>query len=380
MEFKIKKEIFLKALSKIQNIINPGNIIPILNNIIIKTENKNEINLLAHNLDFCMNYKLKSEITNEGIISINPKKIINIVKSFSNSDISVILEKDFKLKLISDNIFFNIFGYDSIDFPDLLSVKNENIINIDSEIFHRMIKNVFHAQASINDNNIFNSIFFKFKNNKLTTVATDGRRMSLMSTNLSLNMNKDFDKSFILSKKANNILEKILSDNVGNNNTNINLSFDNENVSFKIIKENESFSFISKILNNNFPNYENIFPNKEDQNFLSLEVNRKIFLKALTRTLIVSDVDEYSVTLNIYNNYIEISSYSSKIGFSSEKIDNIIYNGPEITLKFNPKYLIDPLKILKDENIFFKFKNSNISPCIIENKTEFKCIIMPLRV
>lgn len=380
MEFKIKKEIFFKALSKIQNIITPGNIIPILNNIIIKTENENEVNLLAHNLDFCMSYKLKSLVIKSGIISVNAKKIINIVKSFSNNDISIILEEDYKLKFISDNIYFNILGMNSLDFPDLLKVKNSNIINIDSNIFYNMIKNVFHAQASISENNIFNSIFFKFENNKFTTVATDGRRMSLMETSINL-INTNFNGFFILSKKTNQILEKILSDNIDeNNNTKINLNFDNEIVSFEIIKENESFSFLAKTLNNNFPDYKKIFPNQEDKTFLSLEINRKIFLKALTRTLIVSDIDEYSVKLNIQNNIIEISSFNKNIGFSSEKIENIIYEGPNIILNFNPKYLIDPLKILKDENIILKFKNSNISPCIIENKKEFKCIIMPLRV
>ena len=219
-----------------------------------------------------------------------------------------------------------------------------------------------------------NGVYFNFADEKLTLVATDGRRLAL--TALDIEISGDNTGSLILPAKTVAELERLLGKG-----EKVKIAFNARQVAFEITIEEEASGLVdqlylvSKIVEGNYPNYRQVIP-KETEHRVKIE--RELMLECVNRAALVTSDKSHSVKLKVSKNLLEISGSSSEYGESHESMA-IAYDGPEVQVAFNPQFLMEPLRALSKDEVFFEFKDE-LSPGLFKTLDNFICVIMPLRL
>ena len=137
----------------------------------------------------------------------------------------------------------------------------------------------------------------------------------------------------------------------------------------------DSVYLVSKVVEGNYPNYRQVIPKETDQ---CIRINRETFLNTVRRASRVTSDKNNSVKVSIKPDQLDITGSSPDTGESKVSV-NVDYSGPEITVGFNPQYLMDPLKAVTRDEVLFEFKDE-LSPGVIRTPDGFLCVIMPLRI
>lgn len=376
MKFIINRDHFVSGLQKVQNIVGTRSNMPVLNNVRVEAEADNII-LTTSNLEIGMRCKIKTETNNlTGAITLPVKKLLTIVKVLPN--IEVILETfdSDQAKITSGGSLFRIMGINEEQFPELPTITDGKSFTVPQNDILRMIKSVSYAQSNDENRKMLNGVYFNFADNQLTLVATDGKRLGLISKEIEVL--KENEGSFILPAKTAVELERLLG-----HEGNVTISFNGKHVAFDIdigLQAQESgfvanFYLISKIVESNYPNYKQVIPNEVIHR---VKLDREFLLESLLRVSLVTNDKQNSITLKISKNLLEVTAFSVELGESHESMA-IDFDKVNVELVFNPQFLIDPLRSLSNDEVFFEFKDE-ISPGLFKTNDSFLCVIMPLRL
>jgi len=366
MEFRVQKDLFLNVLFKIQGIVDKKHTVPILSNVYIEAL-ENKITLSATDLEIGLKTSIECEIIKSGKITISAKKLFEIIKEFPNNLINIKEKDNYWVEISCNKSVFNLVGLPPDEFPKFPD-KSHELVEFDSNLIDEMIESTVFSVS--NDEAKFNltGIFIKFYEGKINFVSTDGHRLSVMSKILNVDLNEKFKNGFILPKKGITELNKII---------------DSDNKSIKIgVTDNlfnyvdENTTFVMRMIDGDFPDYKRVIPEKSD-NFSI--INTKLFIDVLRRISVLSNEKTKGVKININDDKLTVSSSNPDFGDAKEEMD-IIYDGDDITIGFNAKYILDILNVLRCEKLKFYIKD-NISPGMIvpfEND-EYLSVIMPMR-
>jgi DNA polymerase-3 subunit beta len=366
MEFRVKKDIFLNVLFKIQGIVDKKHTVPILSNVYIEAL-ENKITLSATDLEIGLKTSLECEIIKPGKITISAKKLFEIVKEFPNNLVSIKEKNNYWVEISCDKSVFNLVGLPPDEFPKFPDKSNE-LFEFDSHSIDEMIESTVFSVS--NDEAKFNltGIFIKLDEGKINFVSTDGHRLSVMSKTLDFDLNEKFRTGFILPKKGIIELNKII---------------DSDKKLIKIgVTDNlfnyvdENTTFVMRMIDGDFPDYKRVIPEKSE-NFSI--INIKALIDVLRRISVLSNEKTKGVKINLTKNKLTVSSSNPDFGDAKEEMD-VIYSGDDITIGFNAKYILDILNVLKCEKIKFYIKD-NISPGMIVpfDNDEYLSVIMPMR-
>ena len=375
MKIKIKREQFANGLQQVLNLAPMKPAMPILANVLIKTED-GKILLKTTNLDIGICCHIQSKIEQSGSIALPVRKLLSIVKSLPNLDVNIDASSGKDAMITSGNSKFRIMGMTEEEFPLLPNFKDKCSYEFPQEEFRRMLIMVSYAQSQNEVRQILNGVHLKFENEKLTLVATDGRRLALTSRNIKID--NETSGSLIIPARTVFELERLL---VLGDTVRVMLS-DNLvafkiNVSGKSLEEGlvDSLYLISKVVEGNYPNYLQVIP-KESDNRIKLE--RRLLAECVKRAAFVVNKKNNLVKFSISNNLLEISGASKELGESHESIA-INYEGVAVNVAFNPDFILHLLQSLSQEEVFFEFKDA-MSPGVFKTVESFLCVIMPLRL
>jgi len=372
MHFTIEKEIFLKALGRVQGIVEKRNTIPILSNVLIET-NSDNIQLTATDLEVGIRSFYPAKIKTNGKITVSAKKIYEIVKELPDQEISFKAKDNCWIEISCGKSVFNIVGLSSDEFPHFPGADREKMIPINGHLLNEMIeKTIFSIstdETKYNLNGIYIRTFKEEEKNILRLVATDGHRLALAQRQVEMTQIDELEKGVILPRKGINELKKIAEENTDD----IYIGFmDNSAV---VMRDNTTV--IMRLVNGDFPDYNRVIP-KQNEDIVT--VNRDILLHALRRMSILSSEKSKGVKLQLKNNILEISSSNPEVGDAREEID-IKYSGPEMIIGFNARYMIDILQALGSEKIKIAVRD-NMSPGLLtpDGDDGFISVIMPMRL
>lgn len=365
MNFETNKESFLKSLTKIQGIIEKKHTIPILSNVLLELKENNLI-ITATDLEIGLKSFLEVQSHNEGKVTISAKKLYEIIKELPNKNIKFISKNNYWIEIQCEKSIFNLVGLSSEEFPNFPEIKNENLVEINNEQFNRMIdKTIFSVSTDESKYNL-NGIFLKNEEN-LIMVSTDGHRLSYCINDEFKNY-FDFNDGVILPKKGiyefKKIINKELPLYIGMNENNFTIKNDNS-------------ILIMRIVDGEFPDYKKVLPRK-CENFST--INKINFYHALKRISVLSSEKSKGVKFELYKNKLIITSSNPDFGDAKEELD-IQYEGNEIAIGFNSKYILDILSSIEDDYINLHLKD-NLSPGMIESSesSDFLSVIMPMRL
>lgn len=369
MQFTIERETFLKALTRVQGIIEKRHTIPILANVLIEA-NQDKIFFTATDLEVGVKSYYSANIKNGGRVTVSAKKIFEIIKELPNKEISFNVKDNFWVEIKCGKSIFNLVGLSPDEFPKFPEVNDIKLNEINSLIFKEMIdKTIFSVS---NDETKYNltGIYFKSDNNeKLSMVSTDGHRLSMVEKKLEQNLSSSFSDGFILPKKGIFEIRKLTEDS--EEVLNIGVSDNN------FIVNTGSTTLVMRLVDGDFPDYTRVIPQKIESPAV---INRDEFFHALKRISVLSSEKSKGVKIKLESGVLELSSSNPDLGDAREELD-ITYDGPEIIIGFNAKYIIDILQVMNEEFISLHLKD-NLSPGLVEaeNNKDFFSVIMPMRL
>ena len=308
-------------------------------------------------------------------ITLPVRKLATIVRELPQSDVFVESGDNNQAKITSGGSLFKIMGIGTDEFPPLPTFENRHVFELEQAEIANMLKSVSYGQSSDENRYILNGVYFNFADEKLTLVATDGRRLAL--TALETDITEDNTGSLILPAKTVAELERLLGKG-----DKVEIAFNDRQVAFEIsIGEAgdtglvDELYLVSKIVEGNYPNYRQVIP-KETEHRVKIE--RELMLECVHRAALVTSDKKQLGEAQGQQNLLEISGSSSEYGESHESMA-IAYDGPEVQVAFNPQFLMEPLKALTKDEVFFEFKDE-LSPGLFKTLDNFICVIMPLRL
>lgn len=365
MKLVLIKESFLKALQILQPVVSAQATSPILLNVLIEAEDDG-IHVVATDMEIKIDIEVEGKVIEKGKTTIQAKRIAGIVRELPDQQLEIETDERHVCSINCSSTEYKIYGISAEDFPMMENIKSENVYLLEKEILREMLKKVVYAAASSFEESkkILNGVFFSFKEGKLTLVATDGRRLALVENDIEIPGNAE--KDVVLPTKAVNELIHILE---GKGNIKIQLT-DNM-ASF----QTEKTILVSKLIEGIYPNYRQVIPS-ECEHHVTLE--RETFLSAIRRVSLLTTERSNSIKLTFRKNQLKISAVTQDIGEARETMA-IKYADKETALAFNPEYIIDPLRNLTSDEIFFEMTD-NVSPGVIKSNIPFLYVIMPQRL
>ncbi len=368
MNLTIAKEQLINGLQAVQNVVSTRTTLPILSNVLLRAQ-ENRLELTATDLDVTVSCAVEAQVKKGGATTVPVKKLFGIVRELANGELSLEVDEKNVTSVQSGPSFYRINGLAADEFPPMPKFKEGKKVAVSQETIRGMLRKTDFAVSTDETRYVLNGIFFSLKDHKLTLVATDGRRLALVDEEVELPGEGQCD--FIVPAKAVNELTRLLQDK-----GNVEIRYAENQAAFALSDDsNASVLVVTKLIEGNYPNYRQVIPNETKER---IALVREEFLHALRRAEIMTSEKANSVKLAFGKNNLAITANSPDIGEARESIA-INYKGKEMAIAFNPRYLIDPLTALPDEEVFFELSDE-LSPGVLKINGPFLYVVMPMRL
>ena len=368
MEIKAKRGDLLATLYWTQNIVERRNTIPILANVLI-TAQKKDVFITATDLEVGVRGTVEGEVTKEGTVTVNAKKLYEIIREVPNEQVQLKrLENDW-VEVRSGKSIFKVVGMDAREFPQFPSFDSKQLSSMPSAMIRGMIERTIFSVSTDETRYSLNGVFVEQGDGgKVRMVATDGHRLSLDERELG---SLGLSKGVILPRKGLAELRKLLE---SSDEGVVAIGF-RENMALVVKDKVELFM---RLIDGDFPDYTKVVP-KGNPNMAKIEHDE--FLQALRRVSIVSSERYKGIRLDFSPGKILLSATNPDLGEAVEEVD-ADYQGKPISIGFNARYLLDVLGVLSgDGDIDVELKDE-LSPSIIRKSGDdgYLYVLMPMRL
>jgi len=358
----------MSGLQAVQNVVSNRTTLPILSNVLLRAEG-DRLELTATDLDVTIACSVEAKVKKPGASTVPVKKLFGIVRELGNSEIDLEVDDKNVCSIRSGASFYKINGLSADEFPPMPKFKEDKKVELPQEKVRGMMKKTSFAISTDESRYVLNGIFISLKDHKMTMVATDGRRLALVDEEV--DVSEKSQGEFIAPAKAVNELNRLLQDK-----GNVEIRYTDNQASFTLKDEkNGSILIVSKLIEGNYPNYRQVIPTEVKER---VSLGREEFLHALRRAEIMTSDKSNSVKLTFGKNNLAITANSPEVGEARESIA-INYKGKEMSIAFNPKYMIDPLNSLANDEVFIELIDE-LSPGVLKINGPFLYVVMPMRL
>jgi len=372
MKVEILKENLKNGLSIIERIVGKNLSLPILDNVLISTEDS-FLNLNSTNLETAIRLWILTKIIKKGRVVVPAKFLSSFISLLPNEKITL-EESAQKLYIECKNFKNQIQGFNPDDFPLIPEFKDLEFLEADNKNFCQGLSQVVDVASPSQSRPEISGVYFIFQKNLLKIVATDSFRLAEKTITLKEPVSKNI--SFILPQKPAKELINILGDKEGR----IKIFFSPNQTIFELPMEeikHPQVQIISRLIEGEYPDYEEIIP----KNFKThVAVKRDEFLEQIkTAALFSGKINEVKIKINPENKELEIFAQDPDIGQSSSTIPAKI-EGAAIEASFNHKFLTDGLLNIKSSEVVFDISKEE-GPCILKpvGDASYIYVVMPIK-
>ncbi len=364
MKFNTTKDVLLKGIQTVQSAINSKSTLPILSNILIETS-EGGISLTATDLDIGIISSLPIKPSIQGSITIPAKKFSDVIKELSeNEDISISVKKNNLVHIECEKSVFKIMGLPKDEFPQLPEFKDKNSIALGQKKLKTMLKMTSFAVSRDEARYVLNGILFVIKPNCIRLVATDGRRLAMVENKMQLP--KTLERKLIVPTKAVNELNRILGEE-----GDVDIFFGENQIFFDM----GSTMIISRLIEGEFPNYEQVIPKEAKDKVVA---PRGGLLAAMRRVALFTNPDSLAVKTDISRDKLVLSKSTPYLGEAHVEM-GVDYKGKDLSIGFNPDYLIDVLKNIDQETVGLELVDAE-KPGVIRIGDEYVYVVLPMQL
>ena len=374
MKFSIDRSALLTALQHVHSVVERRNTIPILSNVLIEAK-EDGVYLTATDMDIAVIEKInleKSEVMQLGTITTSAQMLYDIVRKLpENIKVELLSEKNDRLGIKASSSSFALNCLPAEDFPSISQEEFKYTFSLETNDLIRLIDKTSFAMSLEETRYYLNGIYLHAVKDtdgeKLRTVSTDGHRLSRVDMNIPEGANEI--PGVIVPRKTIIEIRKLLEDHSDI----INLSLSDNKIKL-------SFSNViltSKLLDGTFPDYSRVIPEQNDK---TVTISNQLLSEAVDRVSTVSTDKTRAIKVNISKGNLVISATNPDKGSASESLD-IIYDGEEVEIGFNSKYVLDVARQIKGNEIIIKLSDS-VSPTLVYDKDDkgVLFVLMPMRV
>jgi DNA polymerase-3 subunit beta len=347
----------------VQNVVSSKGTLQILSNALIQVEN-NQMSITTTDLDISMRCVIPCEGEKPGSTTLPIRRVVSIMKELNEGNVTVQVGDDDKAEVTSGSSFFSIIGLPTRDFPPIPATEGKFCYRIDQGVLKEMLRKTSFAASLDETRRVLNGVLMAFKANKLTMVATDGRRLALVDHEVEFP--EQAETEMILPTKAVNELMRVLL-----NEGEVKIYAQKNQVVFEM----GTTIMSSKLVDGVYPNYRQVIPGGCDER---VTIEREELLRAVRRVSVMATDKSNAVRLTFSANQLKINITSQEVGEGRETIP-VKYAGKEISIVFNPEYVMDPLKNMDDDEVYFELSDGH-SPALLKCSVPFLYVLMPLRL
>lgn len=363
MKITLAKESLLKGLQIVQAAISTHSTLPILYNVLVKIEKK-VLSLVATDLSVSMKYCTAVETAKTYAGTFQARRLLAIIREMPQNEIEIDFDDKNSAVISCGSAEYKILGLSADEFPPLPPFDAARIFSLEQAAFKEILKKTAYAASLDESRQILSGVLLSFKEQKLTVVATDGRRLALVEQEMEVPAGAQAE--LVIPSKAVNELIKVLGDE--------------GTLKIMVLANLAAFDMgetllITKLIEGNYPNFRQVIPSQCEER---VTADRESLLAALRRAALMTNEKSPSVKVSFEKNKLNISAITPDVGEAHETVP-VKYTGKTITMAFNPDFMMDPLRNLVSDEISIELVD-DMSPAIIKCDIPFLYVLMPLRI
>ena len=363
MKSVCKKTNLLNGVQIVSKAVPSKTTMSILECILIDVRN-GEIKLAANDMELGIETRIEGEVIEKGMIALDAKIFLEIVRKLPDSNIKIETDSSLKTTITCEKAKFNIIGKSGEDFSYLPLIERNDSVVVSQFTLKEIIRQTIFSIAYNDNNKLMTGELFEIDEDTLKVVSLDGHRISIRK--IQLKNTYEFKKIVVPGKTLSEI-SKILS---GDTDKDVNIFFTDNHILFEF----DNTIVVSRLIEGEYFRIDQMLSSDYET---KVRINKKEFLSCIDRaTLLVKEGDKKPVIINITDDAMELKM-NTIIGSMDEEID-ISKSGKDLMIGFNPKFLIDALRVIDDEEVDLYMVNPK-APCFIRDEEEnYVYLILPV--
>jgi DNA polymerase-3 subunit beta len=363
MRFIVSTSTLLKQLQSVSGALSNSTVLPILENFLFEIKEGN-LTISATDLQTSMTTSLTVEAKENGRIAIPSRILLDTLKSLPEQPIAFnIDDTTFAIEINAGDGKYKLSGENGEDFPKIPVVENASSVNLPASVLAEAINKTIFAVSNDELRPAMTGVYCQLSTSSLTFVATDAHKLVRYRRK---DAKAASTASFILPKKALNLLKSALP----SEDINVSVEYNSTSAFFKF----SNINLVCRLIDERYPDYEAVIP-KNNPN--KLTIDRQAFLSSLNRVAIYANKTTHQVRLKINGSELNISS--EDIDFANEAHERLScqYDGEDIEIGFNAKFLIEMLKNLACEEVLLEMSTPNRAGLLLpQNGDENEDVLM----
>lgn len=363
MKIRCQKADLVKGVSIVSKAVPAKTTMPILECILIDATT-NIIKLTANDMELGIETVIEGNIEQKGMIALDAKIFSDIVRKLPDNEIVIESDNNLHTLITCEKAKFNISGKSGDDFSYLPYIERDEPVIISQFTLKEAIRQTIFSIADNDSNKLMTGELFEINGDLLKVVSLDGHRISIRNIELKGAYNS---KKVVVPGKTLIEISKILSGEVDSE---VSLYFTNNHVVFEF----DNTVVVSRLIEGEYFRIDQMLSSDYET---KVRINKKEFLSCIDRaTLLVKEGDKKPIIINILDDVMELK-IKSQLGTMDEEI-MISKDGRDLLIGFNPKFLIDALRVIEDEEVDLYFMNAK-APCFIKDEKEsYIYLILPV--
>lgn len=366
MKFTCAQSDLANAINTVQKAVSTKSTHPILKGILIEAS-QHTIKLTGNDLSIGIECYFEAQVSEPGNIVVSSRLFGEIIRKLPDAEIHIQVDANNQVFIQCEKSRFNLLGQAANEFPELPELGNTEVCDLDCDLFKNMIRQTLFATSQDESRPILTGCLIEIEGGKMTMVAIDGYRLALRTASVNPN---SVGRAVIPNKTLSEV-SKIISAMTSEDQ--IRLAFTDKHILFEV----GAVKIVSRLLEGEFIKYAQIIP-KDNKSLVV--VNTSDILNSIERaSLLARESKNSSIKLSVKNQVLSISS-NVEVGSAIEEVE-IELEGSELEIGFNPKYLVDALKVMDSEQIVMEFSTS-VSPCIMKpaDQDSYTYLVLPVRM
>mgnify|MGYP001306823163 FL=1 len=366
MRFSLQREVFLKPLTQVVNVVERRQTLPVLANLLVQVSG-GQLSLTGTDLEVEMVARAAVEDAADGETTIPARKLFEIVRALPDGSKVTVSQSGDKVTVQAGRSRFTLASLPANDFPAIDEVEATERIRVPESALKELIERTAFAMAQQDVRYYLNGLLFDLGESRLRCVATDGHRLALCEAPLDAAVAAK--RQIIVPRKGVTELQRLLE----GGDRELELELDRSHLRVK----RDDVTFTSKLIDGRFPDYEAVIPIGADR---EVKVDREVLRAALQRAAILSNEKYRGVRVEVSPGQLKISAHNPEQEEAQEEIEADT-RVEDLAIGFNVNYLLDALSALRDDSVVMQLRDANSSALVRESGSE-KCrhVVMPLRL
>jgi len=366
MRFSLQREVLLKPLAQVVNVVERRQTLPVLANLLVKVR-AGELSLTGTDLEVEMIARTSADDAQDGEITIPARKLFEIVRALPDGSKVTVSQSGDKVTVQAGRSRFSLASLPANDFPSVDEAEATERVSVPEAALKELIERTAFAMAQQDVRYYLNGLLFDLRDGVLRCVATDGHRLALCEATLEEAQGNK--RQIIVPRKGVQELQRLLE----GGDRSLELELGRSHIRVK----RDDVTFTSKLIDGKFPDYEAVIPIGADR---EVKIEREVFRAALQRASILSNEKYRGVRVEVSPGQLKISAHNPEQEEAQEEIEAETHVDG-LAIGFNVNYLLDALTALRDEHVVLLLRDAN-SSALLHGADSVHCrhVVMPLRL